>query len=82
MATEAPSADQALVQAVVANSLEQVVSAAASGTVNVNCVDEHGMSPLQHACYKGNAEIANFLLDRGADVNQNEHEHRYTGNNE
>jgi len=75
---ERASAEQLLLEAVSKDSLQQVVHTVASKDVNVNCVDEHGMSPLQHACYKGNLEIAKFLLDRGADVNQNDHEHSYT----
>lgn len=31
---------------------------------SVNFVDENGMSPLQHACYKGNKEIVQMLLDQ------------------
>lgn len=27
-------------------------------------LDEHGMTPLQHAAYKGNKEIAQMLLDQ------------------
>lgn len=26
--------------------------------------DEHGMTPLQHAAYKGNVEISQLLLDQ------------------
>lgn len=26
--------------------------------------DDHGMTPLQHAAYKGNKEIVQFLLDQ------------------
>ncbi|KAJ8952804.1 hypothetical protein NQ318_008121 [Aromia moschata] len=45
---------------------------------NVNIVDENSMTPLQHACYKGNKEIVQLLLDQGADVNCSEHQHNYT----
>lgn len=31
---------------------------------SVDFVDENGMTPLQHACYKGNKEIAQMLLDQ------------------
>ncbi|XP_028672860.1 ankyrin repeat and MYND domain-containing protein 2a [Erpetoichthys calabaricus] len=47
-------------------------------SVNVNCLDEHGMTPLMHAAYKGKADICSLLLQHGADVNCNEHEHGYT----
>ena len=42
------------------------------------CVFQHGMSPLQHAAYKGNKQMLDYLICHGADVNQNEHEHGYT----
>lgn len=45
---------------------------------SVNFVDESGMSPLQHACYKGNKEIVQMLLDQGADVNFSQHGANYT----
>ncbi|KAG7475083.1 ankyrin repeat and MYND domain-containing protein 2 [Solea senegalensis] len=46
--------------------------------VRVNCLDEYGMTPLMHAAYKGKADMCKLLLQHGADVNCNEHEHRYT----
>lgn len=30
----------------------------------VDFVDENGMTPLQHACYKGNVESVQMLLDQ------------------
>ncbi|KAE8747688.1 hypothetical protein FOCC_FOCC005667 [Frankliniella occidentalis] len=58
------------------NGLQNLLSALKLG--NVDYVDENGMTPLQHACYKGNKEIAQMLLDQGADVNSGKHEHGYT----
>jgi len=29
----------------------------------VNSYDDHGMTPLQHAAYKGNKELCQILLD-------------------
>ncbi|XP_060681409.1 ankyrin repeat and MYND domain-containing protein 2a isoform X1 [Hemiscyllium ocellatum] len=49
-----------------------------SKNVRVNCLDQHGMTPLMHAAYKGKAEMCKLLLQHGADVNCNEHEHGYT----
>lgn len=31
---------------------------------NVNILDENRMTPLQHACYKGNLEMVQLLLDQ------------------
>ncbi|XP_066593759.1 ankyrin repeat and MYND domain-containing protein 2 [Prorops nasuta] len=50
----------------------------AANKIKVDFVDENGMSPLQHACYKGNKEIVQMLLDQGADPNACKHEHAYT----
>lgn len=36
------------------------------------------MSPLMHASYKGKADMCKLLLQHGADVNCNQHEHGYT----
>ncbi|KAG9463305.1 hypothetical protein GDO78_022018, partial [Eleutherodactylus coqui] len=36
------------------------------------------MTPLMHAAYKGKVEMCKLLLQHGADVNCNEHEHGYT----
>lgn len=44
----------------------------------VDFVDENGMTPLQHAAYKGNKEAVQLLLDQGADVNSGRHEYNYT----
>lgn len=33
-------------------------------TGTVDFVDENGMTPLQHACYKGNVESVQMLLDQ------------------
>ncbi|KAJ4439915.1 ankyrin repeat and MYND domain-containing protein 2 [Periplaneta americana] len=46
--------------------------------LKVDIYDENGMTPLQHASYKGNKEIVQMLLDQGADVNSGKHEHAYT----
>jgi len=32
--------------------------------VEADLVDENGMTPLQHACYKGNKEISQMLIDQ------------------
>nr|XP_025034877.1 ankyrin repeat and MYND domain-containing protein 2 [Pelodiscus sinensis] len=49
-----------------------------SKNVRVNCLDEHGMTPLMHAVYKAKIDMCRLLLRHGADVNCNEHEHGYT----
>lgn len=45
---------------------------------SIDFVDDNGMTPLQHAAYKGNKEAVQLLLDQGADVNSGKHEYNYT----
>ncbi|XP_065094479.1 ankyrin repeat and MYND domain-containing protein 2 [Ochlerotatus camptorhynchus] len=45
---------------------------------SVDFVDDNGMTPLQHAAYKGNKDAVQMLLDQGADVNSGKHEYNYT----
>ncbi|GFT37469.1 ankyrin repeat and MYND domain-containing protein 2 [Nephila pilipes] len=46
--------------------------------VFVDCVDADGMTPLQHAAYKGSYKVCKLLLDCGADVNLTKHVSRYS----
>jgi len=34
---------------------------------NIDFIDENGMTPLQHACFKGNKEAVQLLLDQVID---------------
>lgn len=78
--------ERQLIAAIDANAMDKVVQLLAgaplddssSAAVNINAIDENGMSLLQHACYHGNLAIARYLLERGADVNQHDHESGYT----
>ena len=44
----------------------------------LNLFFQNGMTPLQHAAYKGNCDGCELLLAHGADVNSNEHDHGYS----
>ncbi|XP_037938005.1 ankyrin repeat and MYND domain-containing protein 2-like [Teleopsis dalmanni] len=57
------------------NVFKQLITQAKGG---VNFVDDGGMTPLQHACCKGNKEVVELLLDMGADINYNKHGANYT----
>ncbi|UJR22550.1 hypothetical protein I4U23_025599 [Adineta vaga] len=46
--------------------------------IPVDTHDEHGMTSLQHAAYKGHAKICSLLLTHGADINDHEHDQGYT----
>ncbi|XP_072744431.1 ankyrin repeat and MYND domain-containing protein 2 isoform X2 [Anoplolepis gracilipes] len=60
------------------NEVSELKTLLAQNKIKIDFVDENGMSPLQHACYKGNKEIVQMILDQGADVNACQHEHAYT----
>ncbi|KAL4229110.1 Ankyrin repeat and MYND domain-containing protein 2 [Mactra antiquata] len=46
--------------------------------VKIDCLDESGMTPLQHAAFRGKYDVAELLLLFGADVNSSFHENGYT----
>ncbi|XP_012251432.1 ankyrin repeat and MYND domain-containing protein 2 [Athalia rosae] len=60
------------------NEIAELKTLLVANKIKIDFVDENGMTPLQHACYKGNKEIVQMLLDQGADVNSSQHEHAYT----
>jgi len=64
-------------ESVNSGSVDQVRQILADG-VNVDYVDEDGMTALQHAAYKGNLELCEMLLSHGSDVNYSAHENGYT----
>jgi len=64
-------------ESVNSGNVDQVRQILADG-VNVDYVDEDGMTALQHAAYKGNLELCEMLLSHGSDVNYSAHENGYT----
>ena len=46
------------------NEVEELKTLLATTKMKLDFVDEHGMSLLQHACFKGNKEIVQMLLDQ------------------
>ncbi|XP_054001583.1 ankyrin repeat and MYND domain-containing protein 2 [Hylaeus anthracinus] len=60
------------------NEVSELKTILAANKIKMDFVDNNSMSPLQHACYKGNKEIVQMLLDQGADVNACQHKHAYT----
>uniref|UniRef100_A0A6G1SQD5 Ankyrin repeat and MYND domain-containing protein 2 n=1 Tax=Aceria tosichella TaxID=561515 RepID=A0A6G1SQD5_9ACAR len=46
--------------------------------LNLNCIDQDELSPLQHACHIGDVELARLLINNGADVNYTQRKDRYT----
>ncbi|XP_046390192.1 ankyrin repeat and MYND domain-containing protein 2 [Ischnura elegans] len=76
--TEGSNMEKALFEKLAAGDVEGVKNILLLNEIDINCVDENGMTPLQHVCYKGNKEYVQMLLDRGADVNAGKHESAYT----
>lgn len=46
------------------NEVEELKTLLSTCKTKLDFVDENGMSLLQHACYKGNKEIVQMLLDQ------------------
>ncbi|XP_055339367.1 ankyrin repeat and MYND domain-containing protein 2-like [Paramacrobiotus metropolitanus] len=46
--------------------------------IKIDCLDDSGTTPLEHACYKGHKELVELLLGAGADVNNNMQTQGYT----
>lgn len=45
------------------NKADELKALLAASKIKIDFIDENGMSPLQHASYKGNKEIVQMLLD-------------------
>lgn len=58
------------------NDLKKALLTGECGPVDV--LDKNGMTPLQHAAYKGDFKACQLLIDHGADVNNIKHDHRYS----
>ncbi|CAH0604904.1 unnamed protein product [Chrysodeixis includens] len=75
---EKSSAEKTIFDAIAQNDLVEFKNILAQHKGAVDFFDENGMTALQHAAYKGNKDMVQLLLDRGADVNSGKHEYNYT----
>lgn len=50
--------------AIVENSVDELKKSLAQLQGTADFVDENGMTPLQHACYRGSTEFVQLLLDQ------------------
>ncbi|XP_011502049.1 PREDICTED: ankyrin repeat and MYND domain-containing protein 2 [Ceratosolen solmsi marchali] len=73
-----PQLQKEIFNKISSNKTDDLKTILAANKVKVDFIDENGMSPLQHACYKGNREIVQMLLDHGANTNECQHVHEYT----
>lgn len=46
------------------NNVAEVKKLLNTSGLSIDEADEHGMSPLMHACYRGGREIVQLLLDQ------------------
>ncbi|XP_041102215.1 ankyrin repeat and MYND domain-containing protein 2-like [Polyodon spathula] len=70
--------ERELLNAITTGNVQEASRVLGCKGVRVNCLDEHGMTPLMFAAYKGKEDMCKLLLQHGADVNCNEHDHGYT----
>ncbi|KAJ8675597.1 hypothetical protein QAD02_011383 [Eretmocerus hayati] len=69
---------QDIFEAVNDGKIQELKIILSTNKIKVDFVDENGMTPLQHACYKGSKDIVEMLIDHGADPNKCDHPHQYT----
>ncbi|XP_041371875.1 ankyrin repeat and MYND domain-containing protein 2-like isoform X2 [Gigantopelta aegis] len=67
-----------LIDRVLYGTTEEVSSLLLEPSVRVDCLDQTGMTPLQHAAFRGKKDVCQMLLARGADVNSNYHDNGYS----
>ncbi|XP_064617982.1 ankyrin repeat and MYND domain-containing protein 2-like [Liolophura sinensis] len=70
--------EKKLFDSIVQGSAEEVKSLLAVDGVRVDCIDDTGMSPLQHAAFRGRKDLCELFLAHGADVNSSHHENGYS----
>ncbi|KAL0842349.1 hypothetical protein ABMA28_014471 [Loxostege sticticalis] len=75
---DTPTAEKTIFDAIAQGDLAEFKNILAQHKGGVDFFDENGMTALQHAAYKGNKDMVQLLLDRGADVNSGKHEYNYT----
>ncbi len=58
-----------LIEAVKSGTIDEVKKIIASDSQSLKSVDERQMTPLHYAAEKGYADIADYLIEKGADMN-------------
>jgi hypothetical protein len=61
------------------NKLNEALDYVEQGKLNpIDCVDEHGTTPLQYAAFRGFDKLCSLLIKKGADVNAKTHDQGYS----
>lgn len=61
------------------NKIEEAFEYIKSGKLRpIDCVDEHGTTPLQYASFRGHYDLCKLLIELGADVNAKTHDQGYS----
>ncbi|KAK7497546.1 hypothetical protein BaRGS_00011186 [Batillaria attramentaria] len=75
---ELSDAEQKLMDTILKDGVQEVAALLKEPSVRVDCLDQTGMTPLQHAAFRGKTELCRLLLDHGADVNSDYHDNNYS----
>lgn len=60
-----PQLHKHIFEAITRSKVEELKTLLATNEIqNIDFLDEIGMTPLQHACYKGNIEMVQLFLDK------------------
>ncbi|XP_078333011.1 ankyrin repeat and MYND domain-containing protein 2-like isoform X3 [Crassostrea virginica] len=70
--------EQKLLDAIMNDDVEAVKTLMKDPDVRKDFTDETGMTPLQHAAFRGRKEMVELFLANGADVNSSKHENSYS----
>ncbi|XP_053408238.1 ankyrin repeat and MYND domain-containing protein 2-like [Mercenaria mercenaria] len=70
--------EKKLIDAINRGAIQEVKILLQEKDVKFDCLDESGMTPLQHAAFRGKYDVAELLLSVGSNVNSNHHENGYS----
>lgn len=76
--SESPTFDHPVFKTIADGDMESMRNYFEVEGVSLELEDQHGMTPLMHASWKGRQEVAKYLIKQGADPNGGNHEHNYT----
>ncbi|KAI1709391.1 ankyrin repeats (3 copies) domain-containing protein [Ditylenchus destructor] len=72
------TAEEQVFQLIAEDKFADAIGMIKSGNVRINCLDKQGMNYLDQACFKGNEELIEFLIENGCNVDNRAHDQGYT----